>query len=72
MNINWDNMEREYIFDNGWKIRDDTRLELTKEQFEKYQYSGRSIRDNNVRTLVLPSVHGSCLIFEGKHFVVTQ
>ena len=43
-------------------------LVLTKKQFEQNQYTGRSIHDNSVRTLMLPSVYGCCLIFEGKHF----
>ena len=66
----WDAIEQEYIFDHGWKIDydDNEMLVLTKEQFRRYQYTGRSIHDANVRTLMLPSVHGCCLIFEGKHF----
>ena len=66
----WDAREREYIFDHGWRIEpdNDEMLVLTQRQFDENQYTGRSIRDGNVRTLMLPSVHGCCLIFEGKHF----
>lgn len=64
----WDSREQEYIFDHGWKLDKDEMLILTKEQFNKYQYSGRSVQDKNVKTLMLPSVNGCCLIFEGKHF----
>lgn len=66
--LNFDEREREFIFDHGWKISDDGILILTKEQFRKYQYTGKSIRDSKIRTLMLPSVNGCCLIFEDKHF----
>lgn len=64
----WDSREQEYIFDRGWKLDKDEMLILTREQFQKYQYSGRSVRDKDVKTLMLPSVNGCSLIFEGKHF----
>lgn len=63
----WDAIEQEYIFDHGWKLDKDEMLILTKDQYRKHQYSGKSVRDRR-KTLMLPSVHGSCLIFEGKHF----
>ena len=66
----WDAREQEYIFDHGWRIDydNDEMLVLTQKQFDENQYTGRSIRDGSVRTLMIPSVHGCCLIFEGKHF----
>lgn len=64
----WDSREQEYAFDMGWRFDDAEMLVLTKEQFERNQYTGRSINDDSVKTLMLPSVHGCCLIFEGKHF----
>lgn len=66
----WDAIEQEYIFEHGWKIDHDNSemLVLTNKQFKQNQYTGRSIHDNSVRTLMLPSIHGCCLIFEGKHF----
>lgn len=63
----WDAREQEYIFDHGWKLDKEEMLILTKDQYQKYQYTGKSITDGS-NTLMLPSVHGSCLIFEGKHF----
>ncbi len=68
----WDAREQEYIFDHGWRIDYDNNetLVLTQNQFDENQYTGRSIHDPSVRTLMLPSVHGCCLIFEGKHFRV--
>jgi hypothetical protein len=66
----WDSIEQHCIFDHGWQIDYDNNemLVLTKRQFNAYQYAGHSYRDPTVRTLMLPSVHGCCLIFEGKHF----
>ena len=66
----WDIREQEYIFDHGWKLDKDEMLILTKKQFEEHQYSSHSIYDGNIKTLMLPSVNGCCLIYEGKHFVV--
>ena len=64
----WDSRELEYIFDHGWRLDKDEALILTRKQFDKYQYTGRSVRDTNTKALMLPSVNGACLIFEGKHF----
>ena len=66
----WDSREQEFIFDHGWKFDSNEKLVLTKRQFDDYQYSGRSIRNENVKTLMIPSVHGCCLIFEGLHFKI--
>lgn len=64
----WDSRQQEYACNMGWRFDENEMLVLTNKQFSDYQYSGRSIYDNSVKTLMLPSVHGSCLIFEGKHF----
>lgn len=66
----WDAREQEYIFDHGWRIDygNNEMLVLTQRQFDENQYTGRSIHNPSVRTLMLPSVYGCCLIFEGKHF----
>ena len=68
--IFWDDRELECIFDHGWVVGKDNKLQITKKQFENYQYTDRSIEDSSIRTLMLPSVHGCCLIFEGKHFEI--
>lgn len=64
---NFDATEREYILDHGWRIAADGLLELTAAQYRK-AWGGRSLRHPELRTLQIPSIHGSCLIFEGKHF----
>lgn len=66
----WDKTEQEFIFDHGWKLDENEMLILTRKQFDSYQYTDRSIYDHNVRTLMLPSNFGCCLILEGKHFVI--
>ena len=66
----WDRYEQECAFDNGWHFDDDEMLILTQKQFNDYQYSGKSIRDPKQKTLMIPSIHGCCLIFEGMHFKI--
>lgn len=64
----WDSRQQEYIFDHGWRFDDNEVLILSPEHFSRYQYTGKSIRDPNKKTLMIPSVHGCSLIFEGLHF----
>jgi hypothetical protein len=66
----WDSREQEYAFDHGWRFDKDEMLILTKQQFRAAPYTGRSVRDSKVRTIMLPTVNGSCLILEGLHFRV--
>ena len=66
----FDNCEREYIFDRGWKINSDGLVALSAKQFEKYAYTGTLLKDPSKRTLMLPSMYGCTLIIEGLHFVV--
>ncbi len=66
----YDHIERECIFDHGWRINEDGRLQLTSKQAEKYQYIGRSVHNPEQRTLMIPNIHGSCLLFEGQHFII--
>ena len=68
----WDHIEQEFIFDHGWKINEQEKIILTRKQFNNYQYTGKSIKDNNVKTIMIPSKFGCCLIFENKHFVVME
>ena len=70
--LTWDCYERECIYDHGWQIDEKNNgiLILTKEQFESYQYSGHSLKNPEQKTLMIPSLHGSCLIFENLHFIV--
>lgn len=66
----YDHIEREYIFGHGWQINEDGRLQLTAKQAEKEQYIGRSVRNPEQRTLMIPSIHGCVLLFEGQHFII--
>lgn len=69
--MNWDSMQREFIFDHGWKInRESGKLELTRKQFDDWCYTGESLNDSSIKTIMMPSVHGCCLIFEHKHFEI--
>ena len=66
----WDRYEQEYVFDHGGRFDNDEVAHFTQEQWDRMQYTGKSVHDSNVRTLMIPSFHGSCLIFENKHFVI--
>ena len=66
----FDARTREYFFDHGARIGEDSRFILPRDRFEKMAYAGTSVRDPSVRTLMVPSEYGVCLLFEGKHFVV--
>ena len=67
---NWDAYEREDILNNGGRFDANGIAHFTKKCWESMQYTDVSIKDKNVRTLMIPSIHGCCLIFEGKHFVI--
>lgn len=66
----WDKREEEYIFDHGFIIGEGGILKITKKQWDKLQYTGTSIKNPNIKTLMIPSTNGSCLIFEHKHFEI--
>lgn len=68
----FDAVEREYIFDNGWRINADGLLELTAKQASKAPFFGRSIRNQAQHTLMIPSLYGCTLLFEGKHFIIVN
>lgn len=65
--MRFDSYERDYIADRGWRVEDGI-IVLTKRQAA--EFTGRSVHDPKLRTLTIPSVHGLCLLFEGKHFRV--
>lgn len=67
----YDAIEREYILNKGWRINADGMLELTAKQASQELYISRSINDPSRRTLMIASAHGSALLFEGTHFVVS-
>lgn len=68
--MTFDVMEREYIHKNGWYINSAGMLELTAAQAAKEPYLGRSVWEPNRRTLMIPSIHGCSLLFEGQHFII--
>lgn len=70
----WDYIEQQYIFDHGLQIDYDNNemLLIKKNQFEKLSYTGKSIKDNSTKTIMIPSVFGACLIFENKHFKIVE
>ncbi len=68
MSANIDPRMREYLNDHGIKIERDDMIVLTRKQWDGLAYTDRSITDPSVRTWMLPSIHGCCLLFEGKHF----
>lgn len=68
----FDKLEMEYINDRGWRVNEEGLLVLTAEQARNAPHFGRSIRNPETRTIMLPSLYGCTLIFEGKHFIVTD
>ena len=66
----WDRYEQEYVFDHGGYFDKDEIAHFTQDTFEHMQNTGKSIRDENIRTMMIPSFYGTCLIFENKHFVI--
>ena len=68
--MQFDNYERQYIADRGLRLDDDGLIVLTKRQAARM--TGRSIYRPQVRTMIIPSIHGLCLLFEGKHFRVLE
>ena len=68
--MQFDSYERQYITDRGLRLDDDGLIVLTKRQAAKM--TGRSIYRPQVRTMTIPSIHGLCLLFKGKHFRVLE
>ena len=68
----YDARSREYIYDHGWTIDKEGIINLTAEQFKRHQYTGTMLFDPSIKTLMIPSIHGSTLILEGKHFKIVD
>lgn len=68
----YDAVEREYIYDKGWHINADGMLELTAKQASQELYISRSINDPSKRTLMIPSLYGCTILFEGRHFIIVN
>ena len=69
--VTWDKIEMDFIVRRGWRVNDEGLLVLTTAQ-AKGANIGRSIRNPEQRTLMIPSLHGCTLIFEGQHFTITK
>lgn len=67
----WDHKGRdfEWMLDHGFRLAADGIMEISKAGFSRLS-SGRSVRNPDVRTLVVPDDYGIELIFEGLHFRV--
>lgn len=66
----WDEIEMGYINRQGWNVNDEGLLVLTAAQARNAPHIGKSIRNSEQRTLMLPGLHGCTLIFEGVHFII--
>lgn len=70
--VTWDKIEMDFIARRGWRVNDEGLLVLTTAQAKEAPHIGRSIRNPEQRTLMIPSLHGCALIFEGQHFIITK
>lgn len=68
----FDSIAMEYIAHKGWRINADGLLVLTRAQFIGAPYTGRSYKDPTKHTIMIPSLHGSVLFFEGYHFIIVN
>ena len=70
----WDHKGRdfEYMLDHGFSLAKDGIFEISKAGFDRLSYSGRSVRNPDIRTLMIPDDYGLELIFEGLHFRVIE
>lgn len=66
----YSNREREYFFDQGWRINADGMLTLTAKQAAKS--TGKSFRFPGKRTLMVPADTGLTLLIEDRHFIVIK
>lgn len=66
----WDEIQKDFFNRYNWRVDENDILILTKDQFIKYQYTGKSIHDPKIKTLMIPGIHGATLIFEHKHFKI--
>ena len=60
---------REYLLDHGVRIGEDGFLTIPKSQ-EKVMQFAKSVRKPGVRTLVVPSIFGLTLLYEGQHWTI--
>ena len=68
----YDAIMREYLLDHGCHFAKDGIAEIPKKAWANLSYTGKSIRDPSINTLMIPSVNGCCLLFENKHFRIVK
>lgn len=66
----WDHIQKAYFERIGAKINPAGIVEIPRRVWAGLQYTDRSIHDKNIRTWMINSVNGCCLIFEHKHFEI--
>lgn len=65
-----DPITEDYVKRKGWSLSEDGKILLTGKQFSSCQYGGRSLRNPNLRTLMVPTLQGAALLLEGRHFEI--
>ena len=67
----WDDIQKAYFERIGAKINPNTDIvEVPRRVWNNLQYTDRSIYDKNIRTWMINSICGCCLIFEHRHFEI--
>lgn len=59
-----------YVNAMGWKISDDGKISLTRQQYAKCSLASRDAWNPDIRTLIVPTTNGILLMREGTHFTV--
>jgi len=67
-----DPRSREYIYDLGGRIDDNTGMIYISRKSHAYRQLSTSVRDSSIHTWSIPTETSLCLIFEGKHFTITD
>lgn len=67
---NWDAYETEYILNHGGHFDEKEIAHFSKSNHVIMDRLTDSLRFPSIRSLMIPSVHGCCLIFEKTHFVI--
>jgi hypothetical protein len=70
MKLTWTGRTQEWLLDHGIQINEDGKLVIPMSKWLSLAYTGRSIRNPEVRTMCVPSDWGSTLLFENQHFYI--
>lgn len=68
MKKTWVGIEREWIFDHGLGIDEEGLILIPRSKWIRLQWTGTSLRNPSLKTLVISSDFGTCLLTEGQHF----